>query len=148
MSSHACRRLGEAIFDSDLIATRVILAIAEAFWALMLWWPGETFGRPTYTLMSQVMPEDVWAIVFTVTACMQAHIVISAKYRGALARWFALWNATLWMFIIASMLMSVYPPPAAIAGEIALMLGAVWVWIRPMVLAHWYREAYGRAAGY
>jgi hypothetical protein len=145
MSNLACRRLSEAIFDTDLIATRVILAMAETLWAVMLWWPGETFSRPTYFVMSQIFPENVWAMIFTITACLQIHIVLAARYRGVLARNFALWNAGLWVVVIGSMLMSVYPPPAAIAGEIALMFGAVWIWARPFILAHWYREAYGRA---
>ena len=146
MSDRACRRLSEALFDSDLIATRVILAIAESLWAIMLWWPGETFGRPTYTIMSLAMPEYLWAVVFTVTASLQIHIVAAAKYRGAFAKGFAAWNAALWGFVVVSMLLSVKPPPAAIAGEIALMLAAVWVFVRPLILAHWYRRAYGPAA--
>lgn len=146
MSDTACRRLSGALFDSDLIATRVLLALAETLWAVMLWWPGETFSRPTYALMSRTLPEDVWAIIFTMTACLQMHVVLSGKYRGGFARTFAAWNAALWVFVIVSMLLSVYPPPAAIAGEIALMFGAVWIWVRPTILAHWYRESYGRAA--
>jgi hypothetical protein len=31
------------------------------------------------------------------------------------------------------MLASVYPPPAAIGGEIALALSAFWIWLRPIL---------------
>lgn len=37
---------------------------------------------------------------------------------------------------------SVYPPPAAMGGEIALAMAAVWVWLRPLII----REVYVRAA--
>ena len=48
-----------AAFDTDPIATRFILAMAEFLWAAMLWWPGDTFGRPTYAIMARVMPEGM-----------------------------------------------------------------------------------------
>ena len=39
--------LSRALWDSDMVATRVSLAIGEFLWAVMLLWPGETFDRPT-----------------------------------------------------------------------------------------------------
>lgn len=141
------RRICTAVFDSDLIATRLILAIAETIWALLLWWPGDTFGRPTYAIMACVMPEDAWGALFAVTACMQVLIVAGGKFLSLEARAFAAWNTMLWFFVVTSMVMSVQPPPAAIAGEIALALAAGWIWVRPMILAHWYRKAYGSVHG-
>lgn len=141
------RRICTAVFDSDLIATRLILAIAETIWALLLWWPGDTFGRPTYTIMACVMPEDAWGALFAVTACMQVLIVAGGKFLSREARAFAAWNTMLWFFVVTSMVMSVQPPPAAISGEIALALAAGWIWVRPMILAHWYHKAYGSVHG-
>lgn len=40
--------MAAAIFDSDLIATRLLLAFAEFLWAAMLFWPGYTFKRKNY----------------------------------------------------------------------------------------------------
>jgi hypothetical protein len=126
--------LSRALFDSDLIASRLMLAIAELLWSTLLMWPGDTFTRPTYTGMAHVMHEEAWALVFLVSAATQFSIVIQADYHCRLARYFAAWNAVLWAFCVVSMLMSVYPPPAAISGEIALTLAAAWIWLRPFII--------------
>lgn len=130
-----------ALFDSDLVASRITLALAELLWAIMLFWPGDTFGRPTYTLMSHVANESVWAGVFLLSAVTQISIVAMEDFYSAFARYFAAWNAVLWCYTVASMLLSVYPPPAAIGGEVALALSAAWIWLRPIVLMEGYRRA-------
>lgn len=145
MTCKLSHRVAVAIFDSDLIATRLLLAFAEFLWAVMLFWPGETFGRPTYTLMAEAAPETVWACAFGVTSYLQLHIVLNEKQNTLWTHYFALWNSVLWAYVVGSMLLSVYPPPAAIAGEISLMVAAAWVWVRPMILLHYARLAYGHA---
>lgn len=130
-----------ALFDSDLIATRLALALAELLWALMLFWPGDTFSRPTYSLMREIAPEACWASVFLVTAAIQYSIVALDACQSTGARWFAGWNATLWATTIGAMLLSVYPPPAAVGGEMALMVSAVWIWLRPIIISRGERHA-------
>jgi hypothetical protein len=122
-----------ALFDSDLVATRIILALAEWLWAILLLWPGDTFGRPTYKMMAHVMTEEAWALTFLLMASLQTTIVLTESFHNVYARAFAGLNAAIWVFIVVSMLLSVYPPPAAISGEIALALGATWVWLRPII---------------
>lgn len=126
--------ISRAMFDTNLVATRFSLAIAEFLWAILLFWPGHTFDRPTYMIMSHVMPEHVWAFVFLLTGCLQLLIVMRECFHTLFSRLFATWNALLWGFVVMSMLLSVYPPPAAISGEIALALGAIWIWVRPFIL--------------
>lgn len=128
-----------ALFDSDLIATRLALALAELMWALMLAWPGDTFARPTYSLMRSIAPEAVWATAFLFTSILQYVIVADGAYRTRWAHCFATWNALLWVTTISAMLLSIYPPPAAIGGEVALMVSAVWIWIRPLIERRWER---------
>lgn len=132
-----------ALWDSDLIASRVSLAIAELMWAIMLLWQGDTFGRPTYSIMSHVMTEEAWGLVLLLSATTQITIVMAKNFHGYFARLFAAWNATLWVFLVVSILLSVYPPPAAIGGEIALACTAVWIWVRPLFLMEGYRRAFG-----
>lgn len=127
--------LSRAFFHSDLIASRVSLFIAELCWAVMLWWPGNTFARPTYHGMAAVMSEFWWAGVFTVSAACQISVVILQSYDTHFGRHFAGFNALLWAYCVISMLWSVYPPPAAIGGEIALAVAAVWIWVRPAIIA-------------
>jgi hypothetical protein len=118
-----------------MIATRFVLAIAELLWAILLLWPGATFDRPTYTEMATVFSEEAWAIVFLISSITQFSIVLMEDFHSRFAKYFAAWNACLWLFVVSSMLISVHPPPAAISGEIALALGAFWIWARPYILA-------------
>ena len=143
MPNNLSERVSKAIFDTDLISTRLILAFAEFLWAVMLFWPGETFDRPAYLLMATIAPEIVWACVFGITSYLQITIVLNNNQHSLGAHYFALWNSLLWFCVVGSMLLSVYPPPAAIAGEISLMVAAAWVWIRPLILMHYTKVAYG-----
>ena len=123
-----------ALFDSDLVASRLIIALAEWFWFALLLWPGDTMARPTYAIMGQVMPEYAWAFIFLLSAIMQTSIVLTESYHSLFARVFAGLNAGLWCFVVLSFLLSVSPPPAAVSGEIALAIAALWIWIRPYII--------------
>jgi hypothetical protein len=123
-----------ALFDSDLVASRLIIALAEWFWFALLVWPGDTMARPTYHVMSHVMTENAWAFVFLMSAVMQTTIVLTQSYHTLFARMFSGFNAALWLFVVISMLLSVTPPPAAISGEIALAFASIWIWLRPHII--------------
>lgn len=126
--------LTHTLWNTNMVMTRLILGIAEFFWFLLLMWPGETFGRPTYAHMSHVMTEEAWALVFFFSSVTQVTIVIRRDFYNALARYFAAWNMVLWVYVVGSMLLSVYPPPAAISAEITLALASIWIWVRPYLL--------------
>lgn len=137
------RGMSRAAFDSDFIATRITLAIAELAWAVMLFWPGDTFARPTYTFMADLAPELAWAVVFLFSGVAQIMIALTNACNTTFARAFGVWNAALWIITVGTMLASVYPPPAAIGGELALMLSSIWIGIRPAILAHLHKKCYG-----
>lgn len=141
MGERYLRAMSRALWDTDLVGCRMMLAIAEILWGLMLLWPGDTFGRPTYANMANVMGENAWAIMFMLSGITQGTIVLLEDFSSRFARYFAAWNSVLWMFVVTAMLTAVYPPPAAIGGEIALMLVAVWIWIRPFILAEGIQNA-------
>lgn len=136
--------MSRALFDSDLIASRLALFLAEALWSVMLFWPGDTFGRPTYSEMSKLAPELVWAAAFGISAVLQICIVIYRQCERTWAHLFACWNAMLWCLSVMLILKDVYPPPAAIGGEVALALSALWIAIRPAILQK--GERYAAAA--
>lgn len=129
-----------ALFESDLIATRLSLAIAELLWAVMLLWPGDTFERPTYYWMSHIGSETVWAFIFLGSGLYQWYLVAAQKVRTREAELFAWFNSLVWVSTVGFMLASVYPPPAAIGGEISLAIAAFWIAARPVVLKYidWY----------
>jgi len=141
MSPRIVTGMSRAFFDSDLVATRVCLFLAEFFWAAMLFWPGDTFSRPTYSLMNMVAGELWWATAFALSAFLQIRIVALDLCGTRWAQWFAVWNACLWVSTIVLMLASVYPPPAAVGGEVALMASALWIAVRPYIIAKGERHA-------
>lgn len=103
-------RLARIAFYSDLHGTRLMLALAEFVWGVTLMMPGDTFGRPTYTVMAATMSETAWALVFLVTSLMQLSILIKADYHSRFATYFAAWNTSMWAYVVVSMYMSVSPP--------------------------------------
>ena len=141
MKNRALDGMSRALFDSDLIASRLALSLAEALWAIMLFWPGDTFGRPTYSEMSKLAPELVWATAFGISAVLQICIVIYRQCERTWAHTFACWNAMLWCSSVMLMLKGVYPPPAAIGGEVALAVSALWITVRPSILQKGERHA-------
>lgn len=108
--------LTRAIFDSDLISTRLTLAMAELCWCLMLLWPGDTFDRPTYTLMSSVASEWTWALIFGVTSFLQFVIVLQDDFHITRPRRLATWNDGIWSFVVGLIILSGYPPPTGAAS--------------------------------
>ena len=137
-SRQLLKGLSRALWDSDLVATRISLAIGELAWSIMLLWPGETFNRPTYTVMSQAMNEELWGLVLLLSGATQITIVMTDEYHHWFSRIFAAWNGMIWAFLVVSMMISVSPPPAAIGGEIAMACAALWVWLRPSMLQGMY----------
>ncbi len=131
-----------ALFDTEMVIIRIALAVSSWLWSALLFWPGDTFGRPTYLGMSHVMSEEAWALVFLFDAVAQITIVLQQDFHSRFARYFAGFNAALWVYVVGSMLVSVYPPPAAISAEITMAIFAFWIWIRPFILAQGYRRAY------
>lgn len=123
-----------ALFDSDLIASRLALAFAELCWAIMLFWPGDSFVRPTYTEMAKVAPEWCWAWCFLFTSLVQFSIVAFDLCRTRGAWLFSGWNSLLWFTSVYLMIDAVQPPPAAIGGEIALTVSALWIFVRPLII--------------
>ena len=141
MTNRAVHGMSRALFDSDLIASRLALSLAEALWAIMLFWPGDTFDRPAYSEMAKVGPELVWALAFGISAVLQICIVIYQQCSRPWAHTFAAGNAALWCASVVLMLTGVYPPPAAIGGEVALAVSALWIAIRPAILQKGERHA-------
>ena len=96
------RALKVAMF-SDLHATRFTLGFAELLWAITLLWPGDTFGRPTYTIMAKMWSEETWGVIFLLSSITQFSILMSMRYHDRFSVIFAGWNAALWIFVVLSM---------------------------------------------
>jgi len=123
-------RILSIIFQSDLHGIRAVLGLAELVWFVTLIWPGATFDRPTYRVMSGIMSEESWALLFLCSGITQCSILYRMDFHSRFSTYFAAWNLALWLYVVISMYISVAPPPAAISGDVALVLGAAWIWIR------------------
>ena len=123
-------RTREICFTGSLDSTRFILAVSETIWFISLIWSGETFNRPVYASMAALMSEQAWAMVFLLTASCQWYILYSKRYHTPWAVRFSAWNMCLWWYVVLSLYVSLYPPPAALSGELALALGASWIYVR------------------
>lgn len=132
--------LSRILWDTDLLASRFTLALAELLWGILLLLPGSTFERAYYHNMASVAGEDMWGLIFIATAITQFSIVLHGDLHNRFARIFAGWNMTLWVTTIGSLLL-IYPPSAALAGEISLVCAATWIFVRPYILAEGYKRA-------
>ena len=118
------------ILYSDLLCTRFTLGLSELLWAITLFWPGNTFGRPTYHAMAATgLSEEMWGVIWLVTGFTQMYILFSGRHHTQFAVAFAGFNAILWWFVILGCYVSVHAP-AAMSGEVALCIAASWVYIR------------------
>jgi signal transduction histidine kinase len=133
--------ISNALFDSELVLFRIILGISEFFWFILLIWPGDIFDRVSFISISQIITQDQLAILFLLMSISQFYVIFSESFHSFFARFFAFFSALLWAATIISIFFSVTPPPAQISGEIALMFGAIWIWIRPIILCHGIQHA-------
>jgi hypothetical protein len=108
---------------------RFIVANSAVYWFVFLVWPGMTMDRPTYTGMRLIGDDYTWSAIFLLTAILQylrLEIWIRTTKKALVIDTI---TAFVWTFTTTSMTLSVYPPPAAIAGEISIAFVAIWLWI-------------------
>lgn len=120
-------------WSADVRPAQFTLGTASIIWAIMLFWPGETFARQTYAVMAHIANEHIWATAFLAVGVANIYNVVSAFWKPwprFISRFDALLTATVWCAAVVSMLIAVSPPPAAIAGEIAIAITAFWIFVR------------------
>lgn len=127
---NASKHITHLVFFSELHAIRFMLFIAELIWSLSLFFHAASFDRQIYSVMATIAPEYVWAILFGGSAAAQLYLILTQNYFSREAQCFAGWNAIFWLLVVISMYNSMIPPPSGLAGEMALTLGACWVFVR------------------
>ena len=128
---HVISRL---IWDSDLIASRGILSLAEFIWAIILFIPGNTFPNNEIPHLA-ILSEHMWGLIFLCSGCIQIYIILYEHMGTNFAKIFAAFNAFLWIYLVLTIIIDSYPPVVGVAGELALMITAIWIWLRPYILA-------------
>lgn len=117
------------VLEDGLNMTRFLLGLAEFLWAVLLALPGNTFDRPTYHVMKDVMPEELWACAFLLMSVCQFSIIAMLVIDRRTSVVFSFCNMSFWWFVVLSMYASV-SAPAAISRETALAVGASIIYIR------------------
>ena len=124
------KKLSYRFWASDISNLRFTLAIASLIWAFLLFWPGDTFARPTYTLMGKFASEWVWASLFGIQGLAALYsTILDTKYK-ILILLDGVLGCILWTGSCIAMLLSVYPPPAAISAEITAAITSWWILVR------------------
>lgn len=123
-------RLRFILWQTDLVGTRFFLAFGAIWWGILLLWEGETFSRPTYSLMATFASETVWGILFLLQGILAGIGLVLNKNNKPLFILDALLGCVLWTVSCLAMLWAVSPPPAAISSEISAAFAAWWVLVR------------------
>lgn len=149
----ACRvvlraRIIQLLWGIDLLGTRLLLGMSSLAWAVMLLWPA-TYplfptkaqialgqGRTTYAIMALIASEGQWATLFGLQGVV-ALCAVLYNIRTRLVLWVEgilgcmLWTtATISCFAAHFHSWESYNPPAAMAAELILTVGAWWVLVR------------------
>lgn len=128
-------RLRHMLMYGDLSMAKLILSLASILWALLLFWPGDTFGptRTTYSLMAHWMSEMTWGALFLVHGVLSFWAILWCRNDAWLVIGDCVLGALLWT-CSCSLMMFAYlpnnPPPAAISAEIILAILSWWFLIR------------------
>ena len=135
---YACRtvlraRVVHLLWGIELLGTRFFLGMSSLAWAVMLVWPAT---YPLFPTMALIMPEWQWAALFALQGLV-ALCAVLYNIRTRLVLWVEgilgclLWTtATISCFVSHFHSWDTYNPPAAMAAELMLTLGAWWVLVR------------------
>ena len=129
------------LLHSPMVNTRLLIALSSLTWAALLFYPGDLFteSRRTYTLMAVLMPELMWATLFlihgvaallTLRFDLRSHdTLLCDAFLGCF-----LWTASTGACFAAHWngSFATYVPPAAMSGEIWIMVFSWWYLLR-----HW-----------
>ena len=150
---YACRTVLRAriiyiLWGVELLGTRFLVGMSSLAWAVMLLWPATYplfptleqiklgHGRTLYSIMALIMPDWQWAALFALQGVVTLFAVLY-NVRTRLVLWIEgilgclLWTtATISCFVSHFRSWDTYSPPAAMAAELMLTIGAWWVLVR------------------
>lgn len=128
-----CRYFVNLFWSADVRPSQFALGVASILWSVMLFWPGNTFERQTYAAMAEIANEYVWGGAFLAVGTVNLYNVVSAFWKPwprLVSRFDAFLTFLVWSAAVVSIIVAQSPPPAAIAGEIALAGAAFWIFVR------------------
>lgn len=122
--------LHRIFWKSNTESIQMFISLASLIWAFLLFWPGDTFSRPTYKLMEEFGSEHVWATLFLIQGVVGMIVLLLKCKKVYLIVLDSILGCILWTGSCVAMILSVYPPPAAISAEIVTAWFSWWLLLR------------------
>ena len=124
--------------STDLIAVRLTLGVGSLLFGIMLMWAGDTFNRPMFSVVKDIMPELSWAWLFIVNGISTIYSLFCGLKLRMCFYFGGVLGSILWTMMSLGMLFSsmwhntaaLTSMPAASAPALALMLASWWVLYR------------------
>ena len=121
--------------ESDLIATRFMLALSSLLWGILLLWPGDTFDRSAFSVVKYVMPEEYWGLLYLITGLSALYSLFHGNVKKCLIFTDGLLGSFIWSSMAVGMFLGslksdVSSVPAGTAPIIIFALAAWWILIR------------------
>lgn len=126
----AVYNLHRIFWKGDTEVVRMLISVASLMWSFLLFWPGDTFARPTYTLMAEFGSEHVWGTLFLVQGLAGVFSILYNCKKICILVLDSILGCILWTGSCVAMVLSVYPPPAAISAEIIVAWFSWWLLLR------------------
>lgn len=126
------KKVWDAFMGVDLAGARVTVAIGSLVWAVVLLFMGPQFDRPAYRYLAPLAPQWAWGAAFGVVGVLQffrslRKVPITQGYYTCVVSGLIAW---LWCHVAASLWLALTPPPAIVAGNVALAIMSGVVFIR------------------
>jgi hypothetical protein len=129
----AAHRMVHTFATSELKAARLTVGAGSIVWAYILLFEGPQWHRPAYVYLRELAPQDAWGVAFGFCGVLQftrAALDVSEARGGWMAVAIATVIAWLWTFVAAALWVSLDPPPAIVAGNVALALASCVILLR------------------
>lgn len=111
---------------------RLSVGTAAGIWAALILTGG--MDRPVYATMRAAMPPNYWAVLFALIAVFEFSSLFARCNNRCLPALLG-FIACVWVFVVASMMLSVASPTAGIAGEAVVAIQASWLFLRRAILS-------------
>lgn len=123
-------RIVYLLLRSDIEPIRFFIATSSLLWGILLLLPGDTFERPTYTLMASLASEGVWATAHLAHSVTAIYSLFTGAKNKLIFGLDPILGAAIWTTSGIAMLASVSPVPAAIAPHLIGAVAAWWLLVR------------------
>lgn len=117
---------------TDIRGCQFWIASASLLWAMLLFWPGETFSRPVYAAMAEIAREEVWASIFAFYSITEMMKVFKPTTEVSLGVGIDMATSVIGCAVWAASAVCLFisPLPGALAPHFVMAVGSWWILVR------------------